>query len=145
MIGKRPPSAKRCGPSRHGRIRQRYNVTVPDFLDYRNANAPDPPRGPRPVVRVAVPAEFEALVTRSDDFAAARAIEDELRRRGVDVFGAVEATVGGHVVLLYVRAADRARAEEVAGAIFLRRKRVKSLPKQDVPPVRLADEHGAGW
>ena len=123
----------------------RYNSAVAEPLDYRNANAPDFSPGQRGrAPRVAIPVEFEVAVTRTDDHAAARAIEDEFVRQGVGVFRAEEGAAGVQFVLLYVRVADRERAGAIAASIFLRRRRIKSLPRQDVPRGQWVGEDGEG-
>lgn len=115
-------------------------------LDYRNANAPDlsPPGPCGRAPRVAIPVEFEVAVTRTDGHAAARAIEDEFVRQRVGVFRAEEGAAGVQFVLLYVRAADRERAGAIAASVFLRRRRIKSLPRQHVPRGRWVGEDGEG-
>jgi hypothetical protein len=99
-------------------------------LNYRNAAAPDPvePAPPKPP-RVAIPVEYDQVLTRTPDLAAARAIEVQLAREGIQVFRSDDP--GGDVevptVVLVVRAEDLARANEVATVIFTRRQRVRSL------------------
>jgi hypothetical protein len=105
-------------------------------LDYFNPNAPDgpnPPKRTEPVRPIAMPAEFDALLTRTKDRAAARAVEAALRRGRIDVF-TVER--GAEVAIeLHVRRADQARAEQIAGRIFARRRKIKSFPRPELPPV----------
>ena len=102
-------------------------------LDYRNAKGPgwEGDRGAAP--RAAIPVEFDAAVTRTEDHAAARVIEDELTRQQIPVFRAEEDAAARREVVLYVRGADRGRAEAIAAEIFVRRKRLRSLPRQEVP------------
>jgi hypothetical protein len=99
-------------------------------LNYRNAAAPDPVEPPAPKApRVAVPLEFDQVLTRTPDLAAARAIEVQLAREGITVFRSDDG--GGDIemptVVLVVRAQDLERANEVATVIFVRRQRVKSF------------------
>jgi hypothetical protein len=100
-------------------------------LNYRNAAAPDPPeqRAPKPP-RAAIPIDFDQILTRTPDLAAARAIEVQLERDGIVVFRS-EDTVGIDAevptVVLMVRAADLERANQTAVAIFARRQRVRSF------------------
>jgi len=53
-------------------------------LDYRNPLSKPTPEPARPaeVIQAAIPAEFDVVLTRSNDHAAVRAIENELRHRG---------------------------------------------------------------
>jgi hypothetical protein len=99
-------------------------------LNYRNAAAPDGPteRAPKPP-RVAIPVEFDQVLTRTPDLAAAHAIEVQLAREGIGVFRSDDAGGDAEVptVVLVVRAEDLDRANEVAAVIFARRQRVKSL------------------
>jgi hypothetical protein len=102
-------------------------------LDYYNSNARSVPV-PRPVQRLApvvVPADFDTLLTRTEDVAAARAIEVALRRGQVDVF-TVEQGEGG-AVELYVRRVNQPRAAQLAARIFARRRKIKSFPRQETP------------
>src|SRR4051812_45606058 len=99
-------------------------------LNYRSAAAPDPVGEPAPKApRVAIPVEFDQVLTRTPDLAATRAIEVQLAREGVAVYRSDD-TVGDteipNVVLL-VRAQDLERATQVATVIFARRQRVRSF------------------
>jgi hypothetical protein len=99
-------------------------------LDYRNAAAPDPIEEPPPrPPRAAIPVEYDQVLTRTPDLAAARAIEVQLAREGLCVYRSDD-TVGDtdipNVVLL-VRAQDMERATQVATVIFARRQRVRSF------------------
>jgi len=98
-----------------------------DYRNPRNSNAaPGYPVPAQPVA--AIPLEFELLLTRTQDLAAARAIEVELARKKIDVFRHDRGGDKGQDVELYIRAADRDRAAPVARQIFFRRKRIKSFP-----------------
>lgn len=99
-------------------------------LDYRNPrntnNAPGFGVPAQPVT--VIPLEFELLLTRTQDLAAARAIEVELARKKIDVFRHDRGGAEARDIELYIRAADRDRAAPVARQIFFRRKRIKSFP-----------------
>ena len=99
-----------------------------DPIDYRNPKtarepgpaSPPPPRG--------IPLEFDTLLVRTDDRAAARAVVEALRRAGIDAY---ESDSLGHTarhVGLHVRASDHERAKQVAEPVLMRRQRVESLP-----------------
>ena len=99
-------------------------------LNYRNAAAPAPIELPKPrLPRAAIPVEFDRVLTRTRDLAAARAIEVQLGREGIAVFRSEDA--GGDIdvptVVLVVRSQDLDRATEIATVIFTRRQRVRSL------------------
>jgi hypothetical protein len=105
-------------------------------LDYRNAAAPDPvERTPPKPPRAAIPLEFDQVLTRTPDLAAARAIEVQLEREQIPVFrseDAADETSGANDteipnVVLMVRADDLARATDIASIIFARRQRVRSF------------------
>ena len=106
-------------------------------LDYRNpkhANSQAEPRSlPRPP-QAAVPADFDHLLTATEDHAAARAIEIELHRQAIEVFRSEPNQRVGRVTRLYVRPADREQACQVAARIFARRQRIRSFPRPDLPP-----------
>jgi hypothetical protein len=96
-------------------------------LNYRNAAAPEPvEREPKPP-RVAIPLEFDQVLTSTPDLAAARAIEIQLAREGVPVFRSDDTQSEIPSVILLVRAEDLERARPVATIIFARRNRVKSF------------------
>ena len=110
---------------------------MPQPLDYRNPNADDPPGSddrPEPGPRPAIPVEFDVVLTRSTDHAAVTAIGEALARAGIRSF--TSSGSGNHSGWseIYVRAADRERAAPIASHLFARRERIKSLPRQDVPP-----------
>src|SRR4051812_45917806 len=98
-------------------------------LEYFNPYALDssrPTKSAEELPPVAVPAEFDALLTRTHDLAAGRAIEAALRRARIDAFTAERGE--GVAVELYVRKLDQPRAGEVAARIFARRRKLKSIP-----------------
>ena len=102
---------------------------MPEPLDYRNPNARDAApreivpsageRAPREAeVIVAVPAEFDVCLTRSDDHAAIAAIEAALRARRIETFRADGGGYAKRIISLHVRAADQSAAAPVAAQIF---------------------------
>ena len=105
----------------------------PEPLNYRNAAAPDPvERTPKPP-RVAIPVEFDQVLTRTPDLAAARAIEVQLAREGITVVRSDDAGGGDAElpsVVLLVQAKDLERANDVATILFARRQRVKSMRRR---------------
>src|SRR4051812_4346190 len=104
---------------------------MPEPLDYRNAAAPDPvERIPKPP-RAAIPVEFDQVLTRTPDLAAARAIELQLAREGIPIFRSDDAAGDAEnpSVVLLVRGDDLERANQVATTIFARRQRVRSFPR----------------
>ena len=105
-------------------------------LDYRNARSKATPESPRPAeaIQAAIPAEFDLVLTCSDDHAAVRAIENELRRQNIPVFRVEDKSEVMRPIQLMIRPADRDRAIEVAGKIFARRKRIKAFPRQKPIP-----------
>ncbi len=98
---------------------------MPEPLNYRNARAPEPagPLGRSAAPRAAIPLEFDTVVTRTRDPAAARAIEEQLKRDGVAVFRAEEGDAAEETVVLLVRGADVEHAAKVAATLFTRRKK----------------------
>jgi hypothetical protein len=105
-------------------------------LDYRNPKHMEgqPDLGPAPPKRApaVVPAEFDHLLTATEDHAAARAIEVELSRHGIEVFHLNPSERVRGVVRLHVRQADHEKATQIASEIFARRRRIKSLPAQEI-------------
>lgn len=115
-------------------------------LDYRNPrNTNDAPGFAVPAQPVtAIPLEFDLLLTRTQDLAAARAIEVELGRKKIGVFRHERGGAVGRDVELYIRAADRDQAAPIAKQIFFRRKRIKAFPpiakdNSIDPPTRTFD------
>ena len=104
-------------------------------LDYFNPTGPEraPIQRREPPPPVAVPAEFDVLLTRTHDVAAGRAIEAALRRARIDAFAAERGE--GVALELYVRERDRPWAAEVAARIFARRRKLKSIPQPTEPPI----------
>ncbi len=103
---------------------------MPDPLDYRNprntgADEPGDRRPPPP--RTVIPVEFDTLLTRTDDHAAARAIENELLRLRIPLVRSEDATPARRNVEIHVRAADFERAGPVAAEVFVRRKKIKAI------------------
>jgi len=105
---------------------------MPDPLDYRNPRSADAdnkidrrPPGPRAVI----PVEFDTLLTRTDDHAAARAIENELQRLGIPLFRSEAGEPAQRSIEIHIHAADFETAGPVAAEIFVRRKKIKSIPR----------------
>src|SRR3954469_4180490 len=97
-------------------------------LDYRNAQSPQLPEPALPLApRAAIPVEFDSIVTRTTDLAAARAIEDQLARDEVEIFRAEDGEGAGASVVLLARAQDLEKAKGVAEAIFARRRKLRSF------------------
>lgn len=123
---------------------------MPDPLDYRNPrrdDARDPIDRP-PAPRAAIPVEFDTLLTRTDDHAAARAIENELRRLGIPFFRSEDGNPAKRNVEIHVHTTDFERAGPVAAQIFVRRKKVKSIPRpkpiDDDSPLKRPPYGGLG-
>jgi hypothetical protein len=100
---------------------------------------------PLPDLRAATAAPFDMLLTRSDDHAAVRAVEAELRRHEV-IFSRIEGA--GRVrrtVELRVRAAQYALASHLAAMIFARRRRLeRAFPRPKPPPEMPGSSPGGG-
>jgi hypothetical protein len=103
-------------------------------LDYWNPKEPRKAAVPAPP-RTVVPREFDTLVTRTADHPAAKAVEAALRRAQIQTHVTDDGGRVARQVELYVRAADRERACQIAARIFARRKQIKSLPKLQMPRV----------
>lgn len=106
----------------------------PRTKDERVPNEPAPADRRRDPLAAAVPMEFDELLTRSDDHAAVRAVEAELRRHQVPFFRTEGAGVTRRGVELHVRSADRVRASQLAAMIFARRKRLHQASPRRKPP-----------
>jgi len=115
-----------------GATRSGGGEAMTEPLDYFNPFAPAPdadvrtPSARRPG-RAPIPAEFDTLLTRSEDHAAVRAIEVAL---GVERIACFRVEGQGNVdrpIELHVRGADAVRASQVASQLFARRDRVSKL------------------
>jgi hypothetical protein len=106
-------------------------------LNYRSANVENAPsESAAAAPRAAIPLACDTPLTSTHDHAAARAIEESLRREHIPVARAQGADPGDLSIELFVRAADRARAAEIASVIFARRRRAKNVlrkPASDRP------------
>lgn len=105
---------------------------MPEPLDYRNPHHRDGEvvRPPAEVnVPLAIPAEFDLCVARTEDHAAARAIEVALLAAQIELFRGSDHERANRLVMLHVRKADEARAMEIAGTIFARRAKFRAHPK----------------
>jgi hypothetical protein len=96
-------------------------------LEYFTPGRRDEPAGPREERAAAIPVEFDALLTHTSDHAAARAVEAELLRHGIDFFRSDVAGHGRHGVELHVHSADYVRAAPLAAMIFARRQRLDRI------------------
>jgi hypothetical protein len=77
--------------------------------------------------RAAIPAEFDTLLTRSEDHAAIRAIEVALAAERIACFRVEGQGTVDRPVELHVCGADAVRASQVASELFARRQRVSKL------------------
>jgi hypothetical protein len=127
-----------------GGTTQRYNVaSMAEPLDYRNPKRsrerPEGRDGAAPTERrprVAVPIEFDHLLSRTEDHPAARAIEAALRRERIAAFLTDDSAAINQIIDIYVYSADREAAEQIAGKIFARRSKLKkAFPKPQMPDI----------
>lgn len=81
----------------------------------------------------AVPPEFDAEVTRSEDHPAISAIENSLRREKIRFARSETDAVANRSVILFVRAADLNAAQLIAARIFMVRAKLKKSPKVEMP------------
>jgi hypothetical protein len=119
---------------------------MPEPLDYHNPKRRD--AAIRPVqtssARAAIPIEFDAVLTRTQDHGAAQAIESQLKRTRIEVFRSEEGDPANRWVELHVHASDFQRASQIASQIFARRRRLNSFPRQVVEPPRMPGEPDGG-
>jgi hypothetical protein len=110
---------------------------MPEPLDYFNPmrkDQPDPKGYHRHGPSVAVPVEFDVVLTETPDHAGARAVEAELGRLNIAFFRTERGDAVNRVVELHVRSADQARASQAAAMIFARRRRLNQLsPRRPAP------------
>jgi hypothetical protein len=119
-----------------------------DPLDYRNPRAADGREriGPvTPAPRAVIPVEFDTLLTRTEDHAAVRAIENELGRAGIELFRSESGDPAKRSVELHVRAADFERAGPIAAEVFVRRKKIKSIPRPKPVEETTFSARGPYW
>lgn len=88
-----------------------------------------PPEAPP---AVAVPAEFDHCLTRSDDHGGVAAIEAALRARRIPCFRADGGGYAKRQIALHIRGQDAAAAGPIAAQIFARRQKLRSFPRQQV-------------
>ena len=105
-----------------------------DYFTPRRPGGQDPPAEPRAPRAAPIPIEFDAVLLHTTDYAAARAIENELDRHDVRYFRTEGAATGVPGVELHVRSADHVRAAQFAGMIFARRRRLNEIAPRPVPP-----------
>ena len=115
---------------------------MPDPLDYYNPIQPD---RPRPTDRrreaAAVPAEFDVVLTRTNDPAGATAVERELRSQQVAYFRTDVPDAADGAIQLHVRSADHAFAAQLAAMVFARRRRLNQIdPRRPLPRSPWSDE-----
>jgi hypothetical protein len=113
-----------------------------DPIEYWNPNgrsepAPADPRyapaaAGRPLK--AVPVEFDSLLTRTTELAAAQAIVNALTKLGIPFHQADDGRIADREILLYVRSTDQTRAATLAAEIFVRRKKIRSFPRPKPVP-----------
>jgi hypothetical protein len=109
-------------------------------LDYFNPLSKPDRRGRRGPA-IAVPAEFDAVLTRTSDHAGARAVEVELAAQKVACFRTEGGDPVDRVVQLHVRSADLAFASQLAAMVFARRKRLNQIdPRRPAPRDPTWDE-----
>ena len=106
----------------------------PDYFNPMRKDQPDPTRQGHHGPPAAVPVEFDALLTETPDYPAARAVEAELGRLNIAFFRTERGDAVNQVVELHVRSADRDRAAQAAAMIFARRRRLNRLsPRRPAP------------
>jgi len=119
-------------------------------LNYRNAKFPDPrasspdPVAAPPHARAAIPLDFDLLLTRSPDHAAVGAIVAALQRQKIPFFRTDDPTQPNRPAELYIHAADKERAMQIAAGVFVRRRKIKAMPPVEVPQDRPSTVISAG-
>jgi hypothetical protein len=103
-------------------------------LEYFNPKEPEERSPADRRLAAAIPIEFDVLLTQSDEHAAVRAVETELRRHQILYFRAEGGARASRGVELHVRSADRDRAGQLAAMIFARRKRLDQAFPRPKPP-----------
>ena len=105
---------------------------MPEPLEYRNPfrrSSDSPLRAAEAEPLPAIPAEFEVCVVNTADHAAARAIDTAFTREKLDFFRGEDQKQAGRLVTFYVRTADRDRAMDIAGKIFVCRAKLRAGSK----------------
>lgn len=102
------------------------------YHDGRVDPLPPPTEAP-PQPAAAVPAEFDALLTRTADHAAAQAILCALRREQIESHCSDDGRATRREIILHVRSSDLDNARLIAAEIFVRRKKFKEMPKVEQP------------
>jgi hypothetical protein len=109
---------------------------MPEPLDYFTPGARDPrSEDPRDRRSAAIPIEFDALLTRTCDHPAARAVEAELARQGIRFFRTETGSLTERAVELHVRSADHVRASQLAAMMFARRRRLNQISPRRKGPI----------
>ncbi|MGC4030647.1 MAG: hypothetical protein QM754_02700 [Tepidisphaeraceae bacterium] len=101
-------------------------------VDYFNPRAEPEPVPVEPVVErpaAVIPAEFDAVLTRSDDHAGVAAVEAALGAMKIRYHRAAGGEVAKREIALFVRHADLEAASIAAARVFARRARVKAMNK----------------
>ncbi len=103
-------------------------------LNYWNPkDSPHPPAEEKLKPTAAVPIEFDALLSQTNDHAAVQAILSALKKMKIEVFRANDGKRVAGETSLHVRAADLPKASVVAAAIFARRKKISAYPRTEQP------------
>ena len=105
-------------------------------LDYFTPGGHDPrPQPSRDPHAAAIPVEFDALLSRTADHAAARAVETALSRQGIEFFRTETGALTERMVELHVRSADHGRASQLAAMMFARRRRLNQISPRRKGPI----------
>ena len=111
---------------------------TPKSRDTRPADrAPEPPAA-------AIPVEFDAVLTRTGELAAVRAVERELARHGIRFFRTEGPGTADRLIELHVASADEPRAAPLAAMIFARRQRLNRIAPRPTPPRDVTSD-GSDW
>ncbi len=101
-------------------------------LDYHNPQRRTGDESSAKAPRAVIPLEFDVVIARTQDQAAATAIEQQLGREHIPVYRTHEGPIVNQQIDLLVRTADRERASVIAHSILSRRQKLKSFPRQGV-------------
>lgn len=110
----------------------------PKPVDYFNPHARPEPVPVEPVEAkpaAVIPAEFDAVLTRSNDLAGVAAVEGALRAMKIPCHRTDDGKLADREIVLFVRQADAEKAGVAAARVFARRARVKAMNKpQPIDP-----------
>ncbi|MBC8107509.1 MAG: hypothetical protein H7Z14_13030 [Anaerolineae bacterium] len=119
---------------------------MPQPLDYRNPKSPRravvPSDASAGVTRPCIPAEFDKLLTKTDDHPAARAIEAQLRKADIAFHAIDDGERAKRTLEIYVGEKRFEQAAQIAATIFARRAKIKKFPKPEIPDTGRA---GGDW